>query len=93
VFVRVNSWIVLDLSEQTIHEFTRTDTNKSKMIRRLLIFINCLALLSHAGAVLAVPMSAPAVLNLRAEYQENPIGIDVRQPRWSWQIQSARRGT
>lgn len=29
---------------------------------------------------------------LRAEYQKNPLGIDVRQPRLSWQIQSDRRG-
>src|SRR5207302_10068904 len=30
---------------------------------------------------------------LNTEYQQNPIGIDVRAPRLSWRIQSERRGT
>ncbi|PYO79395.1 MAG: alpha-L-rhamnosidase, partial [Gemmatimonadetes bacterium] len=30
---------------------------------------------------------------LKTEYQQNPIGIDVRAPRLSWRIQSERRGT
>ena len=29
---------------------------------------------------------------LRTEYKENPMGIDARQPRLSWQILSTRRG-
>ena len=32
------------------------------------------------------------VIALRTEYKENPVGIDVRKPRLSWQIQSAARG-
>jgi len=32
------------------------------------------------------------ISNLTCEYQTNPLGIDVRQPRLSWQIQSDRRG-
>ena len=31
--------------------------------------------------------------NLHCEYTTNPIGIDVRQPRLSWQLVSDRRGT
>jgi alpha-L-rhamnosidase len=31
--------------------------------------------------------------NLRCEYKENPIGIDVARPRLSWQIVSDVRGT
>jgi alpha-L-rhamnosidase len=31
--------------------------------------------------------------NLRSEYKVNPIGIDVQQPRLSWQLVSSRRGT
>jgi alpha-L-rhamnosidase len=31
--------------------------------------------------------------NLRCEYKENPIGIDVAQPRLSWQVISDLRGT
>ena len=30
---------------------------------------------------------------LRTEYQQNPVGIDVRAPRLSWRIQAERRGT
>lgn len=33
-----------------------------------------------------------SVTALRTEYQENPLGIDVRQPRLSWQLRSSRRG-
>src|SRR5258705_3658666 len=32
------------------------------------------------------------VVNLRTEYKENPLGIDVQKPRLSWQLQSERRG-
>ncbi|MBP1634009.1 MAG: alpha-L-rhamnosidase [Acidobacteria bacterium] len=64
-------------------------------------------LLALAGVVSAAPAapaaqdggSAPqparpaaAVAALRVEYQENPIGIDARSPRLSWQIRSAARG-
>jgi len=33
-----------------------------------------------------------AVAQLRCEYQTNPIGIDVRQPRLAWQLTSPARG-
>jgi alpha-L-rhamnosidase len=33
------------------------------------------------------------ISHLTCEYQTNPLGIDVLQPRLSWQIQSDRRGT
>lgn len=36
--------------------------------------------------------AAPAVTDLRCEYQANPFGIDVTKPRLSWLIQSERRG-
>src|SRR5512138_1579148 len=32
------------------------------------------------------------VSNLTCEYQINPLGIDVLQPRLSWQMQSKQRG-
>jgi alpha-L-rhamnosidase len=32
------------------------------------------------------------VQDLRCEYQDNPLGIDVVQPRLSWKLASARRG-
>jgi alpha-L-rhamnosidase len=33
-----------------------------------------------------------AAVDLRTEYAENPLGIDVRKPRLSWQLSSDRRG-
>src|SRR5262245_13571355 len=32
------------------------------------------------------------VVRLRADYKENPIGIDDRKPRFSWQLQAGGRG-
>ena len=37
--------------------------------------------------------SSPKVTALRTEYKTNPLGIDTRKPRLSWQLQSATRGT
>ena len=36
-------------------------------------------------------MTLPAT-NLKCEYKVNPIGIDVLQPRLSWQLQGQTRG-
>ena len=38
------------------------------------------------------PAAAVSVTALRTEYQVNPIGIDARQPRLSWQIRGEARG-
>ena len=43
-----------------------------------------------ASAQLVAQLTA---LGLRVEYLTNPIGIDVVQPRLSWQIASTRRNT
>ena len=37
-------------------------------------------------------MSTTNISNLLCEYHNNPLGIDVPQPRLSWQMQSERRG-
>ncbi|MBN1581647.1 MAG: glycoside hydrolase family 78 protein [Anaerolineae bacterium] len=37
-------------------------------------------------------MSTMMVHNLRCEYKVNPLGLDVRHPRLSWQLASTRRG-
>ncbi|MCX6895815.1 MAG: family 78 glycoside hydrolase catalytic domain [Verrucomicrobia bacterium] len=42
-------------------------------------------------AALACP-AAVTVQQLRCEYRENPLGIDVRAPRLSWQLVSSERG-
>ena len=39
-----------------------------------------------------VAAPAPTVTALRTEYKENPIGIDARVPRLSWQMSAGRRG-
>src|SRR5437667_12712153 len=33
------------------------------------------------------------LVELRTEYQASPLGLDVRAPRLSWNIESSRRGT
>src|SRR5215471_3983901 len=40
----------------------------------------------------AKPKMKTGVIRLRTEYKENPIGIDVRRPRFGWQIVSEERG-
>ncbi len=60
-------------------------------ISRFCLFTSSLFLLamlvpSHAAGSLALK-------NLRCEYKSNPIGIDVIQPRLSWELSSSERGT
>jgi len=58
-------------------------------------FVCALALLGLGGAARAQgrPAAGPLrVGRLRTEYKENPVGVDVAQPRLSWQLQSAARG-
>lgn len=59
---------------------------------------NAIVLVCAAGAVLLRPAVARAdtllaVKNLRCEYKVNPLGIDVRKPRLSWELVSSDRGT
>ena len=59
-----------------------------------LVALTAALALGRAGAV---PVAAQhemrvAVGGLRTEYKENPLGIDVLQPRFSWQLKSSRRG-
>src|SRR2546423_1257323 len=59
---------------------------------------------SHCAIAIVVSVSQFAVAaslsgqqlrveSLKTEYQQNPVGLDVRAPRMSWRIQAARRGT
>ena len=46
-----------------------------------------------AATLVAAPSAAPAsVASLRCEYKVDPLGIDVAQPRLSWQLRSEARG-
>src|ERR1700730_7505584 len=59
------------------------------------ICLLCFALLSGtlpATSAAGTPDATLDVIALRTEYKENPLGIDIRKPRLSWQIQSDRRG-
>ena len=49
------------------------------------------AVFLFASPVLA--QSPLSVTNLRCEYKTNPIGLDVAEPRFSWELVAAQRGT
>ena len=40
----------------------------------------------------AVMSAQPSLARLRVEYKENPLGLDARQPRLSWELVSSDRG-
>ena len=40
----------------------------------------------------STPSTVTAPVDLRVEYAENPLGVDARQPRFSWKIPSQGRG-
>ncbi|MCI0512866.1 glycoside hydrolase family 78 protein [candidate division KSB1 bacterium] len=52
----------------------------------------CLMCFSLATVLAAKSNPAITLTNLRVEYQKNPLGIDVRQPRFSWEMAAAKRG-
>jgi alpha-L-rhamnosidase len=45
-----------------------------------------------SAALAAAAGPAPSVTHLRCEYKVDPLGIDVAQPRLSWQLRSPERG-
>ena len=60
------------------------------------LLVICLSFVPSAGRFAAASSEgADTVLKLtalRVEYKENPLGIDARKPRLSWQIQTNGRG-
>jgi alpha-L-rhamnosidase len=61
--------------------------------RSFLPLASAIALSIGPAAAAAAPKSTPAaVAELRCEYETNPLGIDARAPRLSWQIRSDARG-
>ena len=57
--------------------------NKQSLI--LILALSC-------GFLLSAYSSAPLQLNsLRVEYHENPLGIDVEEPRFSWTLEGEGR--
>ncbi len=62
----------------------------------ILLLVGGLVVAGSTGSTSLAPQSRPEaalqVVALRTEYKQNPIGIDVRKPRFSWQLKSASRG-
>ena len=56
------------------------------------VALRSLALPSPLLAEARAKRAAVEVVGLRSEYAANPLGIDVRKPRLSWQLQSSERG-
>ncbi|MCK4700200.1 MAG: family 78 glycoside hydrolase catalytic domain, partial [Bacteroidales bacterium] len=54
------------------------------------IFVICL-FICNPFTTKAQTSIEPGITNLRTEYKKNPVGIDVQQPRLSWEITSGRR--
>jgi alpha-L-rhamnosidase len=54
---------------------------------------SALLLLGLAAAPADAPAPALSLARLRTEYQVDPVGIDVRAPRFSWELKSPARGT
>src|SRR5690242_16650035 len=57
-------------------------------MNRLSYILFLIALIVCSGSVFAVDIN---VMNLRCEMLSNPMGIDSKHPRFSWQIQSSER--
>ncbi len=64
----------------------------SSRIPRVILFVLCVltALLISPSAGESPGPRAPS--GLRLEYLENPLGVDVRQPRFSWVLEHSERG-
>ena len=66
-----------------------------KVERTYLCFLGLLAIVSLVGCRTEVDSTSGRallqVVDLRAEYKSNPIGIDAEQPRLSWQLKSPAR--
>jgi alpha-L-rhamnosidase len=64
-----------------------------KLPRRAVVRLTALALplLASAGSLHAGG-APPSATNLRTEYKTDPMGLDVSEPRLSWQLVSAERG-
>ncbi|MEW6127540.1 MAG: glycoside hydrolase family 78 protein [Acidobacteriota bacterium] len=71
-------------------------TKKMLRSRYSLLIAWCLIFSTVANGLLLANQGSSAaqikVVHLRTEYKENPIGIDARNPRLSWQLQTAGRG-
>jgi len=56
------------------------------------VMIMAMMILQIIGGEIVAAATQPTATRLLTEYLENPLGIDVPQPRFSWQFHSDRRG-
>ena len=56
-------------------------------------FFMVLSIFSMVISSSSIAKPAVSVDNLKCEYKQNPVGIDVKNPRLSWQLFSENRGT
>ena len=59
---------------------------------KIKIFILLLLIPSAFGCTSRKEKPVPEVINLRSEYLPNPVGMDVLNPRLSWQMKKDKRG-
>ena len=65
---------------------------RSRWLYGLMLSSLCYPSLAASGPRLETGQAALKLTHLRTEYKQNPLGIDVRKPRMSWQIQGEGRG-
>src|SRR5437879_187179 len=63
-----------------------------RVTRMILIGLTLQAWAAPSPAGTAATPERLRLVGLRTEYAENPVGIDVRKPRLSWQLQAPGRG-
>ena len=59
-----------------------------KQMKKSRILLGVLLMLSFS----IIAQTTPKVQNLRTEYLQNPVGIDVKTPRFSWEMSHSARG-
>ncbi len=64
----------------------------TKKIRAKLILLLALGLTVFSSFSASAVQGTLRLGGLRTEYKDNPVGIDARPPRFSWQLQSGGRG-
>src|SRR6266545_2237369 len=67
--------------------YYRQVSKNSSMFRAAQLSSLVWVTLAHAGTTANLK-----VKSLRTEYRQNPFGLDVREPRLSWVLESAHRG-
>jgi len=67
-------------------------TNLRRCAVAMMLLVPGMAVVSSSQQAPSPGAAALSAAELRTEYAANPLGIDVREPRLSWQIRSAARG-